>query len=445
MRIVQGVGWYYPEHLGGTEVYVAALARTLRSRGHDVWVASPDPEGVSVREYMHDDTPVFRYPVARPARRAEARGDAPLAGAHVFHEWMGRMAPDVVHLHTFVPGLNLPEVRAAGRASARVVATSHAASLGYLCERGTLLQWGQRVCDARVEPGKCAACALHHRGLPRPVARLLARVPDGWSRAALAGEGPTRTMIGMRALVADNDARQRRLLEACHAFVVLSAWARDAMVANGWRADRIHVNRLCATNAALDVPGARGAGAGPRGPLRLGYVGRLQDIKGVDILVGAVAALPPEVSLDLTIVAPINTLDDRRERAVLAIRAAEGGRTVRFVPAVDREAVAPLLASFDLICCPSRAIEGGPTVALEAMAVGTPVVGSAVPALTEIVTHGVNGWLVPPGDVSALSSAIARIAADRTGTIDQWRTRLPPTRTMDDVADEYERLYEGRA
>jgi glycosyltransferase involved in cell wall biosynthesis len=114
---------------------------------------------------------------------------------------------------------------------------------------------------------------------------------------------------------------------------------------------------------------------------------------------------------------------------------------VSLEPAVHPRDVPSLLASFDVLLCPSRALEGGPTVALEAMAVGTPVIGSAIPALTEIVQAGVTGWLHAPGDWRALAARLAELA-ESPAAIDACRERLPPSRTLDAVAKDYEALYQ---
>jgi glycosyltransferase involved in cell wall biosynthesis len=80
-------------------------------------------------------------------------------------------------------------------------------------------------------------------------------------------------------------------------------------------------------------------------------------------------------------------------------------------------------------------------VALEAMAVGTPVVATRIGALPEIVQDGVNGRLVEPGDWQGLARVLHAIATDPAGTIDRWRAALPAVRTMDDVVSEYLELY----
>jgi len=100
-----------------------------------------------------------------------------------------------------------------------------------------------------------------------------------------------------------------------------------------------------------------------------------------------------------------------------------------------------VLADYDVLCCPAVCLEGGPTVAIEAHAVGTPVIGTRIGGLAELVTNGVDGRLVPPGDWRALAGALRDMAENPAGTIDRWRLALPPARTMDQVAADYLSLY----
>jgi glycogen synthase len=58
--------------------------------------------------------------------------------------------------------------------------------------------------------------------------------------------------------------------------------------------------------------------------------------------------------------------------------------------------------------------EGLPVVLMEAFAVGRPVLSTYVGGIAELVEPGTNGWLVPPGSVSALAAAMREIlAADK--------------------------------
>jgi glycosyltransferase involved in cell wall biosynthesis len=85
--------------------------------------------------------------------------------------------------------------------------------------------------------------------------------------------------------------------------------------------------------------------------------------------------------------------------------------------------------------------ENGPTIALESIAVGTPIMASRVGNLAEIVDDGVSGQLVTPGSIAEWSAALTRAATDPARTIDQWRAALPQPRTMDDIATDYLSLY----
>jgi glycosyltransferase involved in cell wall biosynthesis len=118
-----------------------------------------------------------------------------------------------------------------------------------------------------------------------------------------------------------------------------------------------------------------------------------------------------------------------------------GDPRVRFEPAVKSSEVAGILASYDVLCCPSECAEGGPTVAIEAHSVGTPVIGSRIGGLAELVSVRVNGRLSEPGDVAALAEVLEEVATSPEQTIDRWRDNLPPARTMDDVTSDYLKLY----
>ena len=147
---------------------------------------------------------------------------------------------------------------------------------------------------------------------------------------------------------------------------------------------------------------ANGGSAAANG-MMLGFVGRLVDQKGCDVLIEAmpkVLAQHPEIRLRVVGDGP-----DRPRLEALTHRL-DLARAVDFVG--YRPTSAALLADVDIVVVPSRYEPFG-IVAVEAMASGRPVVASAVGGLSEIVADGQTGLLVPPGDPDRLAAALTRL------------------------------------
>ena len=441
MKIVHVCGWYFPDSLGGTEAYVEAVTSRLRTAGHEVLIAAPEPGATAPRRYEHRHIPVFRYPVAEQPTRADAQHTVPVRGSRHLHDWLAEIRPDVVHFHTFVTGVGPHEIRAARASGARVIVTTHAGSLGFLCQRGTMMRWGRTPCDGAVTPAKCAACDLQHRGVPRPAADIVGLIPPIAARAGRVLPGKVGTLVGMSDLIARNQDVQRRMLADVDAFVVLTDWAQRVVTSNAGPGNPIVLNRLGVRASAGDLRRWRALPPKPvSSPLRIAYVGRFEAIKGVHDLARAVAALERSTPIRVDFRGPVSNVRDLE--VVNELKAIVGPDAwVTFGGPIESTQIFEYFRSIDLLCCPSRTLEGGPTVALEAMAVGTPVIGTRLGALAEIVEDGVNGRLVPPADWRALARALREIAAGAAEIIPRWRAALPPMRTMDDVVDDYVRLY----
>ncbi len=343
-----------------------------------------------------------------------------------------------MHLHTFVTGMGLSELHAAKASGAKTIVTTHSSSLGFVCARGTLMQWGETLCDGIATPTKCAACVLDARGVERTIARAIGRVPASVARFAARIPGRVGTTIGMRDVIRRNIERQRELLETADHFVVLTDAARRVLHANGFGHGNIVVNRL---GVGEPIDDARDRGSRDAGrPITVGYVGRFDVIKGVEVLAKAVTLLEPDVPLIVEFRGRVQSVAERAVRARLE-RIAGDDRRIRFAEPVRHDQIADVLRRYDALCCPAICFEGGPTVALEAQAVGTPVIGSRIGGLAEIVNDGIDGRLVEPHEPSALAAALREISINPACTVDVWRAHAPRPRTMQEVSDDYLRLY----
>jgi glycosyltransferase involved in cell wall biosynthesis len=139
----------------------------------------------------------------------------------------------------------------------------------------------------------------------------------------------------------------------------------------------------------------------PSPPDRIvGAAGRLSPEKGFGVLVEAAAQV---IRADPTI--GFVHFGDGPLRATVSRQISEFGLEGRFILAGFRNDLDLFTPHWDLAVLPSFT-EGLPCIALEAFAAGVPVVATSVGGLPEVVEEGVNGFLVPPGDPSALARRI---------------------------------------
>ncbi len=135
------------------------------------------------------------------------------------------------------------------------------------------------------------------------------------------------------------------------------------------------------------------------------FVGRLAPVKGLPILLRALEPLKEQFpKIHLTVIG------DGPGRAALQSQAEASGLSdhVTFAGYKSQTEVAKALVDTDLFVLPSFA-EGVPVVLMEAMAASRPVVTTHIAGVPELVTDGASGLLVPPGDIDALTAAIAKI------------------------------------
>lgn len=129
------------------------------------------------------------------------------------------------------------------------------------------------------------------------------------------------------------------------------------------------------------------------------FVGNLTAGKGVHELLQAVARLEPGTKLRF--------VGDGPERAALEGEAIDLGVAADFDGSLPPSGVAAAMRAAAVVAMPSTYPEGLGLVALEGMAAGALVVASDIGGVSESVIDGKTGWLVPPGDVDALASALA--------------------------------------
>ena len=191
----------------------------------------------------------------------------------------------------------------------------------------------------------------------------------------------------------------------------------------------------------------------PPDALVLLFVGRIQPLKGPDVLLRAVAAMidaaPPgsreelAARLQVLVVGAPSGSGLRQPEALQKLAADLGLATiVRFVPPVRPRDLALYYQAADLTAVPSHSESFG-LVALESQACGTPVVAAAVGGLTTAVRDGVSGVLVPGHDPALWARTLHGLLVDPArravlaGNARAHAERFSWSRTADGLLDTY--------
>jgi phosphatidylinositol alpha-mannosyltransferase len=133
------------------------------------------------------------------------------------------------------------------------------------------------------------------------------------------------------------------------------------------------------------------------------FLGRDEPRKGLDVLLGALALLPPEVTLW---VAGPGTDTGRARR-----RHGDDPR-VRWLGALTEDEKVARLRSASVVCVPSLRAESFGVVLLEAMSAGAPIVASDLPAYRAVTDGGRAAQLTAPGDPAAIAASVRRLLDD---------------------------------
>jgi glycosyltransferase involved in cell wall biosynthesis len=166
---------------------------------------------------------------------------------------------------------------------------------------------------------------------------------------------------------------------------------------------------------------------------RFGYVGSIVPHKGVHHLIEAFSTMPAHAILDI-----YGSLRDSPDY-VRDLRARCHHPGIHFAGELRPEEVPAAMASFDCLIAPSIWQENAPLGVQEAFAAGTPVVASDLGGHRELFEEG-GGLLIPPGDHSALSTVLTRLATE-PGLIGQIASGVRPPRTMEQHLAELRSLY----
>jgi glycosyltransferase involved in cell wall biosynthesis len=356
---------------GGAEAYMEDLADLQVAAGHTVaFFGMAHPQNTHLEYASHFPEHIELEPPP-PTLSGRVRGAARMlystSASRGMDAVLEEFRPDVVHMHNIYHQLSPSVLRPVAKRRIPAVMTLHDYKLA--CPTYQFLDHGN-LCQA------CLGGHFQHA--------ILRRCKDGslGSSAVMAGELFVHTLT--------------RAYSPVRVFICPSRFLEGRMRAAGVYPHRMsHVPHFIETD---DIPVKAAPGSGAL------IAGRLSREKGIDVAIRAIGELDGAM-LDIAGTGP-------EEESLRRLAESVAPGRVRFHGLVDKSAVQRLMLAAAVVVVPSRWYENQPMVVLEALARGTPVVGSALGGMPELIEPGATGDLVPANDPPALAAAVAPYLRD---------------------------------
>ncbi|MDR2763682.1 MAG: glycosyltransferase [Tannerella sp.] len=358
MRVVLVNKFYYPR--GGDCVAVMATERLLKARGHEVAIFSmqyPANISSSWETYFPAEVIFSGTTVAGSIRAAERifrAGDV----ATRFTRLLNDFNPDVVHLHNIHSYLSPVVAQVARRKGVRVVWTMHDYKL--ICPAYSCLRGGK----------PCEACFSRKSGV--------------FKHACMKGSRAAGLLAWMEALYWN----RKKLERLTDGFISPSAFLKGKMVSAGFRAEQIEV---LPNFMHRHTPPPAGKGD------YYCYTGRLSAEKGVSTLLEAAKRLP----------CPLKVIGGGP--LFHSLRRQYPQEHIEFTGQLPAEQLLPIVQRARFLVMPSVWYENNPFSMIEALCLGTPVLGANIGGIPELIEDGLNGMLFEPGNPEDLTEHILKM------------------------------------
>lgn len=382
MRILLVNKFHYRK--GGAETYYLTVGSELERMGHEVaYFSMRHPDNlhckwdkyfVTQREYNNVRNPL------KAARDGMALIYSPEAKRN-FQALCEEFRPDVVHLNNVHRQITLSILDAPYLRENRVPVFYTAHDYVTVCPGYLMLDGDGHVCDACLEDGHYRHCI---------------------EKRCVKGSRAKSALAAMEASFNRAHKSNRRIDRV----IAPSRFMRSKLIEGGWPEDKVVFLQNFADDAILDRAANAGADATDRESPYLLFFGRLSVEKGVDTLLRAFDAALPNLPRDMRLVV-VGDGPDAAEFKALA-SSLDCASRIEFAGYQTGDALQSYVERASLAISSSRWRENMPYSIVEAFAAGTPVVGTNIGGIPELVDEGKTGFICEPGDVQSMADAISR-------------------------------------
>ncbi|MBJ6724253.1 glycosyltransferase [Geomesophilobacter sediminis] len=452
-----------PKEIGGVANYTRPLATTFAELGHRV-------------HYLFSGAIQSKYDWPGRQRLEVRQGPFPFETAEIFNsvclpfnygcpevdvaapemerviaQYLDRVGPDVVHIHSRV-GLPFSVNRLAFERGIPVLNTIHV--YGYLCQKRVMIDREGGICPGPTDPDRCAACTgaldpalevrrartrYYKEALRRNCGGLYDLFKAGKRRAGIGWTPGVSAAQPAPAGLPDPILAQRlggrlaagiaALNDHCDLTVCVSNDVKQTLMRFGVREERLvvqHIGSLIAERQKVEE-------RPPHEPLVIGNIGGVNYYKGTHVLLDAVRRVGPGNYL-------VKIFGRYNENYVAELLKEYPDLPVEFTGSYRPADLPEILRQIDVMVLPSVCNDTAPQTIFESFSGGVPIIASAIGGFPDFVRDGENGYLFRAGDGAELAERIRTVIGD-PGLVRTLRRGIRPLKTIGDNARELLDLY----
>jgi glycosyltransferase involved in cell wall biosynthesis len=409
---------FFPSSTGGKEIFVLKLIENMPQMEHRVLIHSES--GASCYHYNNIRIDVLLPPVV--INKAQSYYGLEYSDLSGFEEYLNSYLPDIVHFHDQGEFASLTHLKKCHSKGIKTVITYH--SPGQSCLQRGLLFEGKAPCKGIINIKTCTYCRYRNRHFP------------SWLSTMITSLDLPFDLNGRYVLRNSTNLFKQSWIEFYDLIDVVQVharWVTKMLLDNGVDENKIKYLKLGGPSTIVYPKNENEYNA----PLKLVFVGRCTDVKGVHLLIDAVKSLSTSHNVEVHFFGPYW---DNSDYGLLLQKKTQRDSRFKRPKLLNPNEVLKELSSMDVCIVPSLWPETGPFTVLDAFAAKIPVIGTRLAGIQERVRDGIDGLLFNWGDSNDLAAKIIMLFNDRK-LLYKLKSNIQVNYTYSEMATNFSEIY----
>lgn len=422
--------------MGGTEVYCYNLSKEL-AKSHKVFIffriKNPKEKEYALSYNMFEGLGL--YSVNRTFRFCNnfTNTYSDVEVDRIFNKVLDETKPDIIHIQHLL-FLSRGIVREIKKRNIPIVYTLH--DYWLICYRGQLINDQLRMCKeiSTVECQRCLRYLLKIKKYSMLFYYFLRKKKAIFLLSFLKKLYFFFVKKEAKDGIREFQESSRYVYYAVNLFIAPSRFVKSKFIENKAPSEKI-IYSVCGFNKSFFLPKEERVS----NTFTFAYIGTLLPMKGVDILISAFKGLKNK-NIELSIYGRIFSYSGFEYYPKYLKKITRDDERIKFKGEYNNSEINFIFSNIDILVVPSVWLENSPFVVQEAFLSKTPVIGSRIGGMPELVLDGINGLLFKPGDTQDLQNKMEYVL-NNPDAVRRFKENIPEVKSIENNSRETEEIY----